>query len=80
MNKDSKLPVKVIAGELGVSAILEGSVRTSDNRVQVLVQLFHVRLDLHLWSEKYGLPDSPTVWSDIAQKITDEVNVYFIPE
>ena len=54
--------------------------RTSDNRVQVAVQLIHVRLDLHLWSEMYDLPDSPTVWSDIVQKITDEIKVYFIPE
>ena len=78
--KDSQLPIKEIGRELGVSAILEGSVRTSDNRVQVAVQLFHVRLDLHLWSEMYDLPDSPTVWSDIVQKITDEIKVYFIPE
>ncbi len=71
--KDSQLSRNEIAGELGVSAILEGSVLISGNRVQVAVQLIDVRLDKHLWGEMYDLPDSHSVRSDIVQKITYEI-------
>src|SRR6186713_3375018 len=45
--------VRQIGKELGVSAILEGSVRKSGNRVRVNVQLINAESDQHVWSEVY---------------------------
>src|SRR4051812_17473612 len=45
--------VKEIGKALGVSAILEGSVRKSGNRVRVNVQLINAENDEHLWAQEY---------------------------
>jgi TolB-like protein len=75
--KNTNLSLKEIAGELGVSAILEGSVQNVENRVHVAVQLYNVRLDQHLWSEMYDFIDSSNAQNDIAQKIADQVSTFF---
>lgn len=51
--KDAKKTVPEIARELGVEAILEGSVLRSDGRVRVIVQLTDGATGEHLWDEKY---------------------------
>lgn len=50
-NPDETIPV--IGRELGVSYILEGSVRKADNQVRVVVQLIDVKDDVHIWSETF---------------------------
>src|SRR6201982_2169352 len=45
--------VREIGKALGVSAILEGSVRREGNRVRVNVQLINARNDQHMWAEIY---------------------------
>src|SRR3954451_4836350 len=42
-----------IAQALGVSHILEGSVRRSDGRVRVSAQLIDARSDTHIWADNY---------------------------
>src|SRR2546422_1894048 len=42
-----------ISKELGVSALLEGSVRREGKRVRVNVQLINAETDQHLWAEDY---------------------------
>jgi TolB-like protein/Tfp pilus assembly protein PilF len=42
-----------IAHELGVANLLEGSVRKSNNRIRVTVQLIRADTGYHLWSETY---------------------------
>ncbi len=51
--KDAKKTVPEIARELGVAAIVEGSVLRSDGRVRVIVQLTDGATGEHLWDEKY---------------------------
>jgi len=46
--KNTGLSLKEIAGELGVSAILEGSVRRAGNIVRITVQLIDAKNDTHL--------------------------------
>jgi TolB-like protein/class 3 adenylate cyclase len=48
-------PVKVqqVGEELGVQFVLEGSVRTSGQRVRVTAQLVEAATDHHLWAERY---------------------------
>ncbi len=45
--------IPTIADELGVSAILEGSVQQAGDRVRVTVQLIDGAKDAHLWAENY---------------------------
>lgn len=45
--------IPVIGHELGVSYILEGSVRKAGNKVRIVVQLIDVKNDVHVWSETF---------------------------
>jgi TolB-like protein/Flp pilus assembly protein TadD/tRNA A-37 threonylcarbamoyl transferase component Bud32 len=51
--KDAKKTLPNIAQELGVDAIVEGSVLQSGNRVRITAQLIEARTDRHLWAENY---------------------------
>ncbi|KPK87373.1 MAG: hypothetical protein AMS27_02435 [Bacteroides sp. SM23_62_1] len=69
--KDTGLTLKEIARELGVSAILEGSVRKIGNDVRITAQLIDTRTDTHLWSETYegDLSDVFSIQSEVAQNV-----------
>ena len=75
--------VRDIGRELGVSAILEGSVRRdkNSNRVRVNVQLINAANDEHLWAEDYDrdLHDMFAIQSDLAQKIAHELQAKLSP-
>src|SRR5688572_23980044 len=55
--KGSKKAAKEIAQELGVTHILEGSVRQSADRIRVTVQLVDAVKDEHIWSKDYDFTD-----------------------
>jgi TolB-like protein/Flp pilus assembly protein TadD len=63
----------VIAKQLGVTNILEGSVQKSADQVRVNVQLINALTDAHLWADIYDrkLTDIFAVESDIAKTIAD---------
>jgi TolB-like protein/Flp pilus assembly protein TadD len=67
--------VRQIGKELGVSAILEGSVRREGNRVRVNVQLINTANDRHIWAEDYDrdLTDVFAIQTDLAKKIAHEL-------
>jgi TolB-like protein len=73
--KNTKLSLKEIAHELGVSAILEGSVRKIGNNVRITAQLIDVKTDTHLWSETYerDLSDVFSIQSEVAQNVAREL-------
>jgi TolB-like protein/Tfp pilus assembly protein PilF len=73
--------VKDIGKALGVSAILEGSVRKAGNRVRVNVQLINAENDEHVWSEVYDrdLTDVFAIQTDLAKKIADELHAKLSP-
>src|SRR5881394_2170334 len=73
--------VREIAQALGVSAILEGSVRKSGNRVRVNVQLINALNDEHIWSDVYDrdLTDVFAIQTDLAQKIAQELRAKLSP-
>ena len=68
--------LKEIAKELGVAAILEGSVQKIANQIHVNVQLIKAATDAHLWAETYNqdLIDLLKAQSDIAQRVATELN------
>jgi adenylate cyclase len=51
--KNKNIPVKQIAKELNVSAILEGSVRLSGNTMRITAQLIQAEEDFHFWSQTW---------------------------
>ncbi len=79
--KGQQLPIGRIAEALGVSTILEGSVRRAGNRIRVTAQLVDVSNGFHLWSERYDreLADVFAVQDDIASAIASELRGRFTP-
>ncbi len=73
--------VREIGKELGVSAILEGSVRREGDRVRVNVQLINTANDQHIWAEDYdrNLTDVFEIQSDLAKKIAHELQAQLSP-
>jgi len=69
--KGRELGAAVIARELKVNHILEGSVRKSGNRVRITAQLIDAVEDRHLWSETYDreLTDIFAIQDEIANAI-----------
>jgi TolB-like protein len=51
--KGKAVHMKQVAEELGVSYVVEGSVRKSDDRVRITAQLNDVATGSHLWAEHY---------------------------
>ena len=45
--------IRKIAGTLGVSSVLEGSVRRAGARIRVTAQLIRAEDGTHLWSQRY---------------------------
>ncbi len=73
--------VREIGKALGVSAVLEGSVRKDGNRVRVNVQLINAANDEHIWAEDYDrdLTDVFAIQTDLAQKIANELRAKLSP-
>lgn len=73
--------VKEIGKTLGVSTILEGTVRKAGNRVRVNVQLINASDDEHLWAQEYDrdLTDVFEIQTDLAQKIAAELQAKLSP-
>jgi len=73
--KGKDADIATVAARLGVSSILEGSVRKSGKRVRITAQLIDVASDSHLWSNKYDreLDDIFAVQDDIAKAVVAEL-------
>lgn len=69
--RDTELTAREIGEDLGVAAILEGSVRRQGDRIRVVTQLVDARADVHLWSGTYDreLGDVFRVQSEIARQV-----------
>lgn len=78
---EEALAVPEIGSRLGVSHVLEGSVRRSGDRVRVTAQLIDAATDDHLWAENYDrdLSDIFAIQSDIALAIADQLEVNLDP-
>jgi len=73
--------LREIGKALGVSTILEGSVRRAGNRVRVNVQLIDATTDEHLWANDYDrdLTDVFAIQTDLAQKISEALQAKLSP-
>ena len=70
-----------IARELGVDAIVEGSVRRDGDRVRITAELIEARTDQHLWTESYDrdLSDILSLQSQVAAAIASEIRAKLSP-
>lgn len=75
--KGQALNVKKIAAELDVSAILEGSVRKSGNRIRITAQLIDASNDEIIWSDIFEreLTDIFQIQTEIALKIANKFEI-----
>jgi TolB-like protein/Tfp pilus assembly protein PilF len=69
--------IKAIATELGVSHILEGSVRKAANKVRISVKLIEASTGFQVWSNEYNrdITDILQVQSDISKEVTDALKI-----
>jgi adenylate cyclase len=77
-------PVKVqqVGQELGVTFILEGSVRKAGPRVRVTGQLISSRDGGHVWADRYDrdLTDIFAIQDEITHAIVDQLKVKLLPQ
>lgn len=75
--KGEKVTVSRIGQELRVGSLTEGSVRRSDNRVRITIQLVDTQSEEQLWADTYDreIRDIFTVQSDIAHQIARALEV-----
>jgi adenylate cyclase len=69
--------LRSIGEKLGVRTVLEGSVRSSGNRIRITAQLIDVQSGFHLWSEKYDriITDVFEVQDEIAGAILEKLKI-----
>ena len=75
-------PLREIARELEVDAIVEGTVLRAGDRVRITAQLIDAAKESHLWAESYerDLRDVLTLQSEVAQAVAREVQVKLTPQ
>ena len=76
---NSDKPISEIAEELGVTTVMEGSVRYAGDRVRVTAQLIDGATEKHIWAEVYerSLADVFSIQVDIAEKIAVALEAEF---
>jgi serine/threonine protein kinase/Tfp pilus assembly protein PilF len=79
---DNKRDLRQIADALGVSNVLEGTVRRNGNRVRVSAELIDARSDDTIWADSYDrdLTNIFAIQSEVAQNIADKLAAKLSPE
>jgi TolB-like protein/Flp pilus assembly protein TadD len=74
--------LREIAQQLGVSNVVEGSVRRAGDHIRVSVQLIDALNDRHIWSENYDrtLADSLALQGELAIEIADAIGASLTPQ
>jgi len=79
--RGASVDIPKVAAELGVGAVLEGSVRRAGDRVRISAQLVNAADGFHLWAERYDrtLEDVFAVQEEIASSIAQALRVALSP-
>ncbi len=79
--RGSSLSIAQVAQELGVAHILEGSIRSGDDRIRVTAQLIRASDGFHLWSETYDRQstDMISIQEDLARSIASVLETSMDP-
>jgi TolB-like protein len=81
MGYQGKQNTREIGDALGVSHVLEGSVRKTGAWLHINVQLIDAHTDSHVWAEEYDrdLKDMFAIQSEIAQKVAQQLHAEISP-
>jgi tetratricopeptide (TPR) repeat protein len=73
-------PLPEIARELGVEAVVEGSIVRAGDRLRITVQLIDAVADRHLWAESYERPPQEmlALQTDVARAIAEEITANLV--
>jgi TolB-like protein len=79
--KKTKKPLREIARELGVDAVIEGSAMKVGERVRITAQLIDAASDRHLWANDYDgdIKDALSLHREVARTIAREVRASLTP-
>jgi adenylate cyclase len=74
--------VKEVAKQLGVSHVLEGSVRKAGSRVRINAQLIDGTTGKHLWADRFDrdLTDIFEIQDEISKAIVDSLKLRLLPK
>jgi TolB-like protein/DNA-binding winged helix-turn-helix (wHTH) protein len=80
--KGTRRTLPEIARELGVEAVLEGSVRRAGDQVRISVQLVRVRPEQQVWAGSYerDLRDVLKLQVEVARSVAEEIRGKLTPE
>jgi TolB-like protein len=80
--KGKPIEVGEVSRKLGVTFILEGSVRKAGSRVRVTGQLVNCNNGAHVWADRYDrdLTDIFAIQDDIAHAIVEQLKVQLLPQ
>ncbi|MFL6304572.1 MAG: TPR end-of-group domain-containing protein [Candidatus Sulfotelmatobacter sp.] len=80
--KGTKKMLPEIARELGVDAVVEGSVVREGNQVRITAQLIDGKTDRHIWANSYvrDVTSVLALQGAVAQAIADQVSIKMTPQ
>lgn len=80
--KDRHVDARQISSELGVSFLVEGSVRVSEDQMRVTAQLIDAKEGIHKWSNSsdHDLCDVLTLQTTLAKNIAKSITPLLRPE
>jgi adenylate cyclase len=80
--KGQSVDVEEVARKLGVSHVLEGSVRKAGGRVRINAQLIDGQTGEHVWAERYDrdLEDIFAIQDEISRAIIDALKLKLLPQ
>jgi eukaryotic-like serine/threonine-protein kinase len=80
--KGARKDPRTIGRELGVSHVLEGSVRRAGNALRITTKLVDAATDTHVWGDKYAgtLDDVFELQEKLSRAIVDSLRVALTPE
>ena len=79
--KGKAVDIRVVARELGVRSVLEGSIRRAGGRVRITAQLIDAETGGHLWAERFDreLSDIFAVQDEVTRRIVDALKIKLSP-
>ena len=79
--KGKNVDIRVVARELGVRAVLEGSIRRAGNRIRITAQLIDAETGGHLWADRFDreLSDIFAVQDEVTLQIVNALKVKLSP-
>ena len=80
--KGVRKPLPLIARELNVDAVVEGTVLRSGQQVRITAQLIRAPADKHLWAESYegDLRDTLALQKKVARAIAEQIRIQVTPQ